>query len=421
MFSRLGASAIKKDLTNTVAFCEYLGNPQHHFKGIHIAGTNGKGSVSSYLASILQEAGYTVGLYTSPHLVDFGERIKVNGKHISKNYVPQFVQTNKAFIEKLQPSFFEATVAMAFDYFAHKKVDIAIIETGLGGRLDSTNIITPILSVITNIGFDHMDLLGDTLPKIAAEKAGIIKPGIPVVIGEYHKDTLPVFKTKAKETKSNVIPAFKKGKAAIVHEKIGKLKVAIVHNEVKTFIETPLSGKYQALNMNTAYIAIKTIENHFTKINATAIKAGFKNVITNTGLFGRFQIINKNPFVIADVAHNAHGIAQLMNQIRAYEKKTSKIALVIGFVKDKDINTCLQLIPKQYTIFITQANIPRAMPIQQLQTLCNNVGLTVHTTINVNNALKLAKKAVGSKGMVVVCGSIFMVGEIKGITKHKPI
>jgi dihydrofolate synthase / folylpolyglutamate synthase len=419
MFSRVGASAIKKDLTNTIAFCKHIKDPQEKFKTIHIAGTNGKGSVSSYLASVLQESGYKVGLYTSPHLVDFRERIKINGKYISRKYIIQFVAKHQNFIELLQPSFFEATVAMAFDYFAQQKVDIAIIETGLGGRLDSTNIITPILSVITNIGFDHMDLLGNTLPKIAYEKAGIIKPNVPVVIGKALKETLPIFTKKAAATKSHIILAAKLSKTTIIKQQIGLLKLNIKSGKKSIHIQTPLSGGYQIENINTSYTALQQVKPALIRINDKTLQLGFKNVIQNVGLFGRFQVLQKKPYIIADVAHNAHGMQQLLKQIKQYDASYKKIALVIGFVKDKDINACLQLIPKKYTLYVTKANIPRALPTNELAALCTQHKLKPTVASHVNKAIILAKLHVGNNGLVVVCGSIFVVGEIKGITNHK--
>ncbi len=419
MFSRVGATAIKKDLTNTIAFCKHLQYPQEKFRTIHIAGTNGKGSVSSYLASVLHEAGYKVGLYTSPHLVDFRERIKINGKYIPRKQIINFVSNNQLFIEALQPSFFEATVAMAFDYFAQQKVDIAIIETGLGGRLDSTNVIIPMLSVITNIGFDHMDLLGNTLPKIAYEKAGIIKPNVPVVIGSAIKETLPVFVKKANAVKSHLVLAAKLCNATIMAQHIGVLKLNITCNKKSLMVQTPLSGSYQVENINTAYVALQQVKPVLTKITEKTIQSGFKNVIENAGLFGRFQVLHKKPYVIADVAHNAHGMQQLLKQVKQYETTYKKIALIIGFVKDKDINACLKLIPKKYTLFVTKANLPRALPTDQLAALCTQHKLNPIEVSNVNKAIASAKLHVGANGLVVVCGSIFVVGEIKGITKYK--
>lgn len=415
MFSRVGAAAYKTDLHNTVALCNHIGNPQNNFKTIHIAGTNGKGSVSHYLASILQDGGYKVGLYTSPHLVDFRERIKINGVMIAKTAVQNFVVQNEVFINKIEPSFFEVTVALAYEYFSHKKVDVAIIETGLGGRLDSTNIITPLLSVITNIGYDHVALLGNTLAKIAYEKAGIIKPNVPVVIGEFTKETKPVFLAKAKVCNAPILFVSKLHKTIITKATLGTLVLKI--NEVK--VTTPLSGLYQAKNIATVYQAFLLLQKYFFKLTINNFKNGIKQVVTNTGLFGRFQLLQQKPTIIADVAHNPHGITQLVKQIKAIKNTFSKVVFIVGFVNDKDIDACIALLPKWATYICTQAKIPRAINTYDLFVKCNNAGLQTLQATNVNKAINLGKTVVDKKGLIVICGSIFLVGEIEGLTKQK--
>ena len=301
MFQMQGASAYKKDLTNTHLLVEHLQHPETKFKSIHVAGTNGKGSTSSMIASILQEAGYKVGLYTSPHLKDFRERIRINGEMISEDFVVDFISENKSFFEAHQLSFFEMTVGLAFDYFVKEQVDVAVIEVGMGGRLDSTNVITPLVSVITNIGFDHTQFLGDTLPKIAAEKAGIIKSNIPVVIGEYSEETKPVFLDKAK---------------------FENAPIYFAQDNPEVVYECALLGDYQLYNKKTVLQAIKLLQTHFA-IDESRITKGFKNVIQNTGLLGRWQILDKAPFTVCDTAHNSHGLKIVLNQIQKHQFETS--------------------------------------------------------------------------------------------------
>jgi dihydrofolate synthase / folylpolyglutamate synthase len=418
MFSRIGSAAYKKDLHNTIAFCNYLNNPEHKFKSIHVAGTNGKGSVTNMLASILQEAGYKVGVYTSPHLVDFRERIKINGQYISKNYVAHFITSHQQFIAQLEPSFFEVTVGMAYTFFAEKKVDIAIIETGLGGRLDSTNIITPLQSIITNIGFDHMNILGNTLPLIAAEKAGIIKKNIPVIIGKYQKEIASVFIDKAQ--KENAPITFVKNIVRIkdIRQSLAKLKITVaIDQAIKTY-SCPLAGNYQAENMATVLASVNSLPKEF-KVSQQNIKDGFANVLINTKHFGRFQLIANQPTIIADVAHNKDGIKALIKQIKQFAQNYKTIVFVMGMVKDKDISTCIKELPKSYKYIATEAPIPRALPTNELLALMQQHHLATSTAKNVNRAISQAKSIVGKKGLVVVCGSIFLVGAIKNITKLK--
>jgi dihydrofolate synthase/folylpolyglutamate synthase len=393
MFSRLpmyqqqGKSAFKGKLDNIIAFSKHLGNPQQQFKSIHIAGTNGKGSTSHMIASVLQEAGYKTGLYTSPHLKDFRERIRINGKKISKKEVVDFITNHKPFLDTHELSFFEMTVAMALDYFAKKEVDIAVIETGLGGRLDSTNIITPLLSVITNIGFDHMDMLGDTLEKIAGEKAGIIKNNVPVVIGEYHEDTFPVFQEKAKEMEAELIPAFK----AYVPE-----------------FQTDLKGVYQSKNLKTAYVALKNLKTF--QLEEADFKNGFQNVIKHTGLRGRWEKLNNAPLVICDVAHNKEGLALAMQQVNDYTFKN--LHIVLGVVKEKKLDDILPLFPKEAVYYFCKPDVPRGLDVEVLEQKAAEFGLYGKAFNSVSAAYKNALEGAGAADFIYVGGSTFTVAEI---------
>lgn len=412
MFSRIGTAAYKKDLTNTLALCEHLGNPHQRFKSIHIAGTNGKGSVSHMLAAILQTAGYKTGLYTSPHLKDFRERIKVNGQMISEEFVIDFTEKIKPLIEKIEPSFFEITVAMAFDYFANQKVDIAVIEVGLGGRLDSTNIITPELSIITNIGWDHMNMLGDTLEKIAFEKAGIIKENVPVVIGEVLPETLPVFEKIAGEKKSPLSIASHKRQATDWHWAKHELIVEVSevhHTDHKTY-HLDLPGIYQVKNLLTVLEACSQLHMKGWRMDGDIIAKSLKEVKKLTGLQGRWEVLKESPLVIVDVAHNADGIKQLMQQIELTEHKN--LHIIIGLVKDKDPEWVLEQLPKCATYYFTKAQIPRAMPEEELRKKALHYGLHGNTVSNVNSALYNASLKAGKEDLILVCGSIFLVGEI---------
>lgn len=410
MFTRVGAVAYKKDLTNTLAFCQGINNPQQQFKTIHVAGTNGKGSTSHMLAAILQQAGYKTGLYTSPHLKDFRERIKVNGKAVSKPFVTQFVERNKSLIEHIKPSFFECTVAMAFDYFAYKKVDVAIIETGLGGRLDSTNIIQPDLSVITNIGWDHTDLLGDTLEKIATEKAGIIKQDVPVVVGSTLPETLAVFKQKSVQTNSNLYLAEQEIKVSQFSTTANGCQL-LVKSKTANYglIKSDLGGIYQKQNIALVVLATEVLKTLGYKFTKQHVKAGIAKVVKSTGLLGRWQLLNKNPLTIADVGHNEDGIKMVVKQLK--QLKAAKLHMVIGMVKDKDIEKVLKLLPKQATYYFTNANLPRALSAPDLMAQAEKYKLKGKAYTTVKKAVNAAKANAGKHDVIFIGGSTFVVAE----------
>lgn len=412
MFSKMGAAAIKKDLTNTRLLCARLGNPHHNFKTIHVAGTNGKGSVSHMLASVLQHAGYTVGLYTSPHLKDFGERIKINGVMISEDFVVNFVQKIKPAIDTIEPSFFEITVAMAFDYFSDSRVDIAVIETGLGGRLDSTNIIVPELSVITNIGLDHVNILGDTIEKIAFEKAGIIKQNVPVVIGETNPLTEPVFTQTALKKNATLVFADRQRYVDEYFYKDHELRLSVVEaatNE-KINYRLDLSGLYQSKNLVTVLEAIHCLNSLEWNIPYDALRNGLSQVKKTTGLFGRWDVIHHHPQVVTDVAHNEDGVKQVCAQIEWMNYRA--LHVVIGMVKDKDIEKVLSLLPVEAQYYFTKAQTPRAMPEYLLAEMAAARGLTGKTYLDVNTALQACLLATHADDLVVICGSVFLVGEV---------
>ena len=418
MFSRVGPAALKEGLDNTISLCNFLDNPQTKFKSIHIAGTNGKGSVSHILAAVLQQAGYKTGLYTSPHLKDFRERIKVNGTMMSKEFVVAFTERTKAVSDKLQPSFFEMTVAMAFEYFAIQNVDIAVIETGLGGRLDSTNIITPILSVITNIGYDHQHLLGNTLPEIASEKAGIIKKNIPVIVGEFLDETKNIFIDKAHQEHAPIYFAQNEFHILKIQQSNKILAVEIIDTEngQNKIYQLDLNGLYQTKNLLTVLTALKLIKQQGIIITDDAITKALSNVKKITGLRGRWDVIHENPLIALDVAHNEDGIKQILQQI-AFIKEVGKIEnfklhWVIGMVKDKDISKVLQLLPADAHYYFSQAHIPRALPSEELQAKATTYGLSGNDFENVNAAIDAAKKNAEAEDIIIVCGSVFLIGEI---------
>jgi dihydrofolate synthase/folylpolyglutamate synthase len=386
MFQRVGESAFKKDLTNTLAFSKELGFPEKKFKSIHVGGTNGKGSTSHMLASILQEAGYKVGLYTSPHLKNFTERIRINGKEIPKRKVAAFINKNKNFLETQQLSFFEMTVGMAFDYFANEKVDIAVIEVGLGGRLDSTNIITPLVSVITNIGYDHMQFLGETLPEIAGEKAGIIKEHIPVVIGEYQDEVASVFLKKAAEMKASIQFA----------------------SEDTTMYTSDLLGDYQQSNTKTAVAAIKKLPGFL--VSDENIKVGLQNVVNNTQLKGRWQILQHHPTVICDTAHNKEGLQIALNQL--IHQKFEKLHIVLGVVSDKKVADIFPFFPKNAQYYFCKPNIPRGLSEVVLQQQAATFGLQGKTFSSVKKALNASLKSANQQDIIYVGGSTFVVAEV---------
>ena len=412
MFSRIGAAAYKEDLTNTIALCNYMGNPERKIKTIHIAGTNGKGSVSHMMAAILQSAGYKTGLYTSPHLKDFRERIKINGQMISELEVISFTSKMSDIIEKIQPSFFELTVAMAFDHFVDQ-IDIAVIETGLGGRLDSTNVITPELSVITNIGWDHMNLLGDSLEKIAAEKAGIIKPGTPVVIGEFIHETRPVFEKTARKNNAPLYFAQEHRYVSgwtdnrhFLQAEVARKDQVDHHN-----YQLDLNGIYQLKNLITVLEACEQLRSQGWKISEEDIQKGLKHTKELTGLHGRWEIIHQDPIVIIDVAHNKNGIDQLMEQIELMSYR--ELHLIIGMVKDKDITEILKSLPDTAIYYFTQAQIPRALAAEELKTIALPFGLNGESYTHVNKALEKARNDAHKDDLIIVCGSIFLVGEVE--------
>jgi dihydrofolate synthase/folylpolyglutamate synthase len=412
LFSRIGAAAYKEDLDNTIRLCEFLGNPQTTFKSIHIAGTNGKGSVSHMLAAIFQTAGYKTGLYTSPHLKDFRERIKVNGEMISQEFVIDFTEKIKPLITEIEPSFFEITVAMAFEYFKKEKVDIAIVETGLGGRLDSTNVIIPELSVITNIGMDHMNLLGDTIEKIAAEKAGIIKKGIPVVVGEVLPATKPVFETKAKEQQAELSIASQKRQAVDWKWEKHELVVEVAeehYTDHKTY-HLDLPGVYQRKNLLTVLEACHQLNQKGWSLDDESIHQALRQVKKLTGLHGRWDIIHQHPAIVLDVAHNEDGIKQLKDQIELTDHH--ELHLILGFVKDKEIEKILGLLPKTAHYYFTQANIPRALDAESLRAAAARHHLKGKNYKDVNAALADSKVKASKNDLIIVCGSVFLVGEV---------
>lgn len=414
MFSRSGAKAYKADLKNTLTLCNYLNNPQNKIRTIHIAGTNGKGSVSHILAAILQENGYKTGLYTSPHLKDFRERIKINGEMVPQTFVIDFVEKTKAISEEIKPSFFELTFVMALDYFAQQKVDVAVIETGLGGRLDSTNVITPLLSIITNISFDHKDILGDTLAKIAYEKAGIIKPGIPVVIGETIPETKIVFEKKAKETYAPI--QFAEDKYEIISSKydLKYLDVEVLNKKTKkkNNFRLDLNGLYQQKNIITILSALELLKNNFP-LKEDKIKDALLHVKKLTELHGRWEVIHEKPIVVLDVAHNEDGIRQLINQLT--QSNYENLHIVFGMVKDKDPEKVLNQLPTTAMYYFTKALIPRALPEDELSEKAKQYGLKGKSYPSVKDALKAALNTASEEDMIIVCGSVFVVAEVESI------
>ena len=384
MYQQKGKQAYRPDLSRMEAFCSHLNSPEKKIKTIHIAGTNGKGSTAHMIASVLQEAGYRVGLYTSPHLRDFRERIKINGAFIEKQYIVKFIQNNLNYFDLTSLSFFEMTVGLAFSYFFDKKVDYAVIEVGMGGRLDGTNLILPELSIITNIGFDHTQFLGNTLPEIANEKAGIIKPKTPLIIGETHEKTKEVFIERAKMLNSQIIFA-----------------------DQQKFVgfSSDLKGSYQKKNIQTASIALLRL-----KIDPKIINSGLMKVIPNTGIQGRWQILANNPLTIADVAHNQEGLDYVIPQIKS--QSYNKLHLVLGFVKDKVAEKLIKLFPENAIFYFAAPNIPRALPIADLEKVSNNLNLNFKTFPTVAQAMSNAQLMAGSDDLIYVGGSTFVVAEI---------
>lgn len=412
MFTRIGAAALKPDLTNTLALCEALGNPHKKFRTVHIAGTNGKGSTSHMMASILQAAGYKTGLHTSPHLKDFRERTRVNGQMMPEDFVIRFVEENNTLFETIKPSFFEMTVAMCFDYFAKQQVDIAIIETGLGGRLDSTNIIRPQLSVITNIGWDHTDLLGDTLAKIAFEKAGIIKSNTPVVIGESDEETAPVFINKAKDENAPIMFADAQLQLQNFDSRGDVAVFDVWQNNQALFsaVECDLTGIYQKKNITTVLAAVLQLQEQGWEITEAHIRQGLQSVKSSTGLMGRWQKLSDNPLTYADTGHNLNGIQEVLKQISLTPH--SQLHIVWGMVKDKDITKVLGLLPPKAHYYFCNAQLPRALPAAEMQQQATAFGLQGNHYPTVAEALKAAQTTAQQGDLVFVGGSTFVVAEV---------
>ena len=412
MFSRIGAAAFKKDLTNIRKLSDFLGDPDKKFKSIHIAGTNGKGSVSHMLAAILQTAGYKTGLYTSPHLKDFRERIKINGEMVSKEFIIDFTEQIKALSEAIEPSFFEITVAMAFEYFAKQEVDIAVVETGLGGRFDSTNIIKPELSVITNIGWDHMNILGDGLEKIAFEKAGIIKQDIPIVVGEVLPETEKVFADVAQERNAALSIASDKRQAINWYWKKQELIVEVTqpHRTDHQLYALDLPGIYQTKNLITVLETCSQLQEKGWNIEEQNIRSGLQHTKKLTGLHGRWDVIHQQPLIVLDVAHNEGGIRMLMEQVEVTDH--DHLHIVLGVVRDKEPENIFPLFPKLADYYFTQADIPRALEASLLQSRARGFGLKGEVYPNVNEAIKTALSRAIKKDMILICGSVFLVGEV---------
>ncbi len=393
MYQQKGASAYKAKLDNTIAFAAYLDHPENKFKSIHVGGTNGKGSSSHMLASVLQEAGYKTGLYTSPHLKDFRERIRIDGRPVGTDFVVDFIQKNHSFLEQHKLSFFEMSVGMAFDYFAREKVDIAVVEVGLGGRLDSTNIIVPEVSLITNIGYDHVEMLGDTLEKIAFEKAGIIKKNVPIVISEYQEETAETFETVA-QSKS----------APLIYADLPTQPIGQVQNAYRT----SLLGNYQVKNVKGVVAVLRQLKNF--EIKEEHVRRGLQNVTQNTGLMGRWQLLRKEPTVICDTAHNSEGLALVLQQIR--QQKFKELHVVLGFVKDKNLETIFPLFPKKAHYYFCKPDIPRGLNVEVLKEKALTHGLLGKTYASVTKAYEAAVNNAHIADFIFIGGSTFTVAEV---------
>lgn len=418
MFQRVGASAYKADLTNTISLCAHLGNPQETFKTIHVAGTNGKGSTSHALASVFQAAGYKTGLYTSPHLKSFTERIRIDGKEITEEDVVEFVANNRAFLDQLQPSFFEMTVGMAFWYFAKEAVDIAVIEVGMGGRLDSTNVIHPELCVITTIGYDHTQFLGNTLPLIAGEKAGIIKQGVPVVISQTQKETQVVFSQQAAAKQAAIVFADQQWEVTKLPESenpsiLRPSNFKVRSSEAEFDLKFGLNGDYQRFNLPGILEAVKQLRNQGWNLSDKALQVGLESISEQTGLKGRWQLLQVKPIILADTGHNEAGIGEVVNQLKKYSY--SKLWMVIGMVNDKDISKVLDLLPKEANYIFCQASIPRAMDAHELARKGNEKGLIGQVIPTVTEALEFARKNASPDDLIFVGGSTFVVAEIENL------
>jgi dihydrofolate synthase/folylpolyglutamate synthase len=415
MFHRIGEPALKPTLDNTIALCTILNNPQEKFKSIHIAGTNGKGSSSHMIASVLQEAGYKTGLYTSPHLKNFTERIRINGKEISEKKVVDFVRENKIHFERIQPSFFEMTVALAFDYFAEEKIDVAVVEVGLGGRLDSTNIIQPILSLITNISFDHEKILGNTLTSIAFEKAGIIKKSVPVVVSEFQEEVQEVFEKKAKMEEAKLINASKIYSITNPTFKKGKFQTDVL-KEGKSFysnLEIGLPGIYQAHNVIGVLATMDQLKDQGFKLDEKSIREGLQKVVSNTGLKGRWQALNLNPLTICDTGHNEAGIKYVVEQLKTLT--FHKLHFVLGTVNDKSIEKIVKLLPKEAHYYFCKPNIPRGLDANLLQQEAARFNLKGEAYSSVESAIEAASQNAQLEDLIFIGGSNFVVAEIPNL------
>ena len=412
MFQRIGAAAYKANLDNTIAISDLSDHPYRNFPVIHIAGTNGKGSVSHMLASIMQEGNLKTGLYTSPHLRDFRERMKINGLMIAEEYVVDYVERYQEDFNRIRPSFFEMTFGMAMKWFSDSKVDIAIIETGMGGRLDSTNVITPLMSVITNIGLDHMQYLGESLPEIALEKAGIIKPEVPIVIGETLPESIEVFKNVAHQLNApliiadQIVTVVKDGRQADNQW----LNATVFHSGYKTRVECPLPGNYQLKNLATLVASVDLLKATYPDFSSLPMVSGIKNTLKNTNLLGRWQILNKKPLTICDIGHNRDGIAAVVSQLQTLEY--SRLHFVIGVVNDKDIDSILSLLPMNATYYFCKADIPRGLDATQLKEMANHYELYGEIYPSVKEAYETACKNASDSDVVFVGGSAFVVAEI---------
>lgn len=413
MYQRTGKAAYKIDLEKTHRIDEFFSEPHKSYKTIHVAGTNGKGSVSHTLASVLQEAGYKVGLYTSPHMKDFRERIRVNGEMISEHYVTRFIEGNQRFFEEIKPSFFEMSVAMAFNFFEDQQVDVAVVEVGMGGRLDSTNIIYPEISIITNIGLDHTAFLGNSLHSIAQEKAGIIKKGVPVVIGESQPETKPIFREKAESVKTSLFFADEDYmlEPTVIFDPL-KNSFKVFDKNKKHYLHeltTDLLGAYQRKNLATVLKALDLLKDNFL-LNEKDVQKGISKVKKNTGFLGRWQILETSPLILCDTAHNAEGVKTNMEQLERMDY--NHLHFVLGFVNDKNIESVLSLFPTNASFYFTKADIPRALDENKLKDQAANAGLSGKAYPTSEEALNAAKKAANPNDMIYVGGSTFVVSEV---------
>jgi dihydrofolate synthase/folylpolyglutamate synthase len=415
MFHRIGAPAYKSDLTNTLALCNVLRNPHKAFPSIHVAGTNGKGSVSHFIASILQESGLKVGLYTSPHLIDFRERIRINGEMIPRDKVIEFVHLHREVFERIRLSFFEMTVGLAFSFFREERIDVAVIETGLGGRLDSTNVIMPCLSVITNIGHDHQEFLGNTLAKIASEKAGIIKPNVPVVIGETQEETAGIFIGRAEELNAPIF--FADRDISLRNSRDNKTGNILDGFDICRYgkgylfsLESPLKGDYQVKNIATVIGSIERLNESGYHIARDCMVKGICRITQNTGLMGRWQVIGSNPLTIADVGHNMEGIRYVVNQLSNLCHE--RLHFIFGMVADKDREEILSLLPRDAVYYFCRAGIPRALDQHQLAAEAHRAGLRGKAYSSVRKALASARLSAHQKDVIFVGGSTFIVAEV---------